>query len=87
MAARPSKIFSDGIHPCNNVAQPSRILLILKSAGIFGEGHSLGIVYTLLVAAFGVGVWETAGRSGPLHVLGSLLIVSGIVGLGWLPAL
>jgi uncharacterized protein DUF998 len=45
----------------------------------------LGIVYTLLVAAFGFGVWKSAGRSWPVHVLGGLLIVSGIIGLGWPP--
>jgi hypothetical membrane protein len=45
----------------------------------------LGIVYTLLVTAFGVGVWKSAGRSWHLHVLGGLLVVSGIVGLGWPP--
>jgi hypothetical protein len=45
----------------------------------------LGIVYTLLVAAFGVGVWQSAGRNRPLRVLGALLIVSGIIGLGWPP--
>src|ERR1051326_6126621 len=45
----------------------------------------LGIVYTLLVAAFGVGVWASAGRNRPLCVLGTLLVVSGIVGLDWPP--
>jgi|SRR5690242_6690511 uncharacterized protein DUF998 len=45
----------------------------------------LGIAYTLLVAAFGLGVWKSAGRSWSLHVLGGLLIASGIVGLGWPP--
>jgi hypothetical protein len=45
----------------------------------------LGIVYTLLLVAFGVGVWESAHRNQLLHVLGGLLIASGIVGLGWPP--
>jgi hypothetical protein len=45
----------------------------------------LGVVYTLLVAAFGLGVWQSAGRSWLLHVLGGLLVVSGIIGLGWPP--
>jgi hypothetical membrane protein len=45
----------------------------------------LGIIYTLLVAAFGVGVWASAGRNRRLCVLGALLVVSGIVGLGWPP--
>ena len=45
----------------------------------------LGIVYTLLSAAFGLGVWESAHRGRPLRILGGLLIASGIIGLGWPP--
>jgi hypothetical protein len=45
----------------------------------------LGVVYTLLVAAFGVGVWQSANRSRPLRVLGVLIVASGVMGLGWLP--
>jgi pimeloyl-ACP methyl ester carboxylesterase len=45
----------------------------------------LGIVYTLLVAAFGVGVWKSAHRNRPLRVVGGLFVASGLIGLGWLP--
>jgi hypothetical protein len=45
----------------------------------------LGVVYTLLVAAFGVGVWQSARASGSLRALGALLIINGAFGLGWLP--
>jgi Protein of unknown function (DUF998) len=45
----------------------------------------LGIAYTLLVVAFGLGVWKSAARSWYLQVLGALLVISGIVGLGWPP--
>jgi hypothetical protein len=45
----------------------------------------LGIAYTLLVAAFGVGVWQSAGRNRLLRMVGALMIVSGILGLGWPP--
>jgi pimeloyl-ACP methyl ester carboxylesterase len=45
----------------------------------------LGIVYTLLVAAFGVGLWRSAHRNRPLRVVGGLLVASGLIGLGWLP--
>src|SRR4051812_44883572 len=45
----------------------------------------LGIVYTLLVATFGVGVWKSADRNRPLHVVGALFFASGLIGLGWLP--
>jgi len=43
----------------------------------------LGIAYTLLVAAFGWGVWESARRSRSLRVVGGLLVAYGIIGLGW----
>lgn len=45
----------------------------------------LGLAYTLLVAAFGVGVWQSADRNRRLRILGGLLVAYGIVGLGWLP--
>jgi len=45
----------------------------------------LGMMYTLLVAAFGVGVRHSAHGNRSLRVLGSLLVASGIIGLGWLP--
>jgi pimeloyl-ACP methyl ester carboxylesterase len=45
----------------------------------------LGTLYTLLVAAFGWGVWQSASRSRPLRVAGAMLIAYGIVGLGWPP--
>lgn len=45
----------------------------------------LGIVYTLLVTAFGWGVWASAGGSRPLRVVGGLMIASGLLGLFWPP--
>jgi hypothetical protein len=44
---------------------------------------SLGFVYSLLVAAFGCGVWVSARRNRPLRLVGSLLAAYGIIGLGW----
>jgi len=44
---------------------------------------ALGVVYTLLVAAFGWGVRESAGNNRPLRIAGGLLIIYGLVGLGW----
>ena len=46
---------------------------------------ALGIVYTLLVVAFGWGVWTSARDSRALRVVGSVLIASGVLGLGWPP--
>jgi hypothetical protein len=45
----------------------------------------LGIVYTLLLTAFGWGVWRSARGSRPLRVVGGLLIAHGLFGLGWPP--
>src|SRR5436190_3439576 len=45
----------------------------------------LGIVYTLLVAAFGVGLWKSAQRNRLLRVVGGLFVAGGLIGLGWLP--
>jgi hypothetical protein len=45
----------------------------------------LGLVYTLLVAAFGWGVWTSAGGSRGQRVLGALWIASGVFGLFWPP--
>jgi pimeloyl-ACP methyl ester carboxylesterase len=45
----------------------------------------LGIVYTLLIAAFGLGVWKSAHRNRLLRLVGGLFVASGLIGLGWLP--
>jgi hypothetical protein len=43
----------------------------------------LGIPYTLLVTAFGWGVWESAGRNRSLRVVGVLLVSYGALGVLW----
>jgi uncharacterized protein DUF998 len=45
----------------------------------------LGTVYSLLVAAFGWGVWKSAGRNRSLRVVGGLMIVDGVISLYWPP--
>ena len=45
----------------------------------------LGVIYTLLVAAFGVGVWQSARQNRSLRIVGGLFIANGLIGLGWLP--
>ena len=45
----------------------------------------LGVAYTLLVAAFGWGVWRSARRNRPLRVAGGVLVAYGIIGLAWPP--
>ena len=45
----------------------------------------LGIVYTLLVAAFGWGIWTTSRGNRRLRVVGGLMIACGVFGLFWPP--
>jgi len=43
----------------------------------------LGIAYTLLVTAFGWGVWASARRNRPLRVVGGLMLACGVIGFAW----
>ena len=45
----------------------------------------LGTVYSLLVAAFGWGIWKSAGRNRLLRIVGGLMVVDGVVSLYWPP--
>jgi hypothetical protein len=45
----------------------------------------LGTVYSLLVAAFGWGVWKSAGRNRPLRLVGGLMVADGVISLYWPP--
>src|SRR5687767_13553183 len=46
----------------------------------------LGIVYGVLVTAFGWGLWASARRNRPLRVVGGLIIAYGAIGLApWPP--
>jgi Protein of unknown function (DUF998) len=44
---------------------------------------ALGIAYTLLVIAFGLGVWGSARRNRPLRVVGGLMVSYGVISLAW----
>jgi hypothetical protein len=43
----------------------------------------LGMLYTVLVAAFGRGVWLSAERNKPLKIAGIFLFISGVIGIFW----
>jgi hypothetical protein len=43
----------------------------------------LGIAYSLLVTAFGLGVWRSARSSRPLRVVGGLMVAYGVISLAW----
>lgn len=45
----------------------------------------LGIVYTLLIAAFGWGIWASAREHRRLRVVGGLMVATGVLGLFWPP--
>jgi hypothetical protein len=46
---------------------------------------TLGLVWTLLYAAFGWGVWRSGGPSRALRVAGAAIIVAAVFGLFWPP--
>jgi hypothetical protein len=46
---------------------------------------ALGIVYTLLVAAFAWGIWGSARGNRRLRVVGGLMLACGVLGLFWPP--
>jgi Protein of unknown function (DUF998) len=43
----------------------------------------LGILYTLLIAAFGWGIRQSDFQNRKLRIAGNLLLIYGIIGLGW----
>ena len=45
----------------------------------------LGLVYTVFIVAFGVGVWMSAEGSRALRIAGSLLIAHGVIAIFWPP--
>ena len=46
---------------------------------------SLGVLYTLLVAAFGWGIWASTHGNRRLRIVGGLMIACGVFGLFWPP--
>jgi hypothetical protein len=63
---------SQTISELSAIDAPTRTLWVLA-----------GIVYTLLVAAYGWGVWKSAGDNRRLRTVGILLIIYGVIGIGW----
>lgn len=47
--------------------------------------NQLGFVYTVLVIAFGVGIWMSAGGSRALRAAGALFVADGVIGAFWPP--
>lgn len=65
---------SQTISELSAIGAPTRPLWVL-----------LGTTYTLLVAAFGLGVWGSARRNRLLRVVGGLMVAYGVIGLFWPP--
>jgi hypothetical protein len=63
---------SQTVSELSAIGAPTRALWVL-----------LGIAYTLLVAAYGLGVWGSARRNRPLRMVAGLMIVYAVIGLGW----
>jgi hypothetical protein len=64
--------FTQTISELSAIGAPSRPLWVI-----------LGILYTLLIAAFGWGIRQSAVQNRKLHIAGNLLFAYGIIGLGW----
>jgi len=63
---------SQTVSELSAIGAPTRTLWIL-----------LCIPYTLLVTAFGWGVWASAHGNGPLRIVGGLMVAYGVVGIAW----
>jgi hypothetical protein len=63
---------SQTISELSAIGAPTRTLWVLPAA-----------IYTILVTAFGWGVWKSAGRNRALRVAGALIAVYGGLGLIW----
>ena len=66
--------FSQTISELSAIGAPSRPLMI-----------ALGMTYSALVVAFGVGVWISAGDKRALRIAGVLLIAAAVFGSFWPP--
>jgi len=45
----------------------------------------LAVPYTILTAAFGLGVWMSARRNVPLRIVGGVIVANALIGLAWPP--
>src|SRR6266545_7839513 len=63
---------SQTISELSAIGAPTRSLWLLPAA-----------LYTVLVTAFGWGVWTSAGRIRALRVAGGLIVAYGVLGLVW----
>src|SRR5690348_2636037 len=67
-------VFSGTVSELSAVGAPTRSLWV-----------TLMVPYSLLVIAFGWGVWMSAGTSRALRVVGSVIIAQALFGFAWPP--
>jgi hypothetical protein len=67
-------VLSQTVSELSAIGAPSRPLWVV-----------LGFVYNVLMIAFGLSVWRSAGRNRALRVVGCLLAASGAIGFAWPP--
>ncbi|HKJ31245.1 MAG TPA: DUF998 domain-containing protein [Balneolales bacterium] len=67
-------VFSQTVSELSAIGAPTRPLWV-----------KLGIIYTLLMTAFGFGVWLSASKNRKLRIVGGLAIAFGLIGLFWPP--
>lgn len=67
-------VFSQTISELSAIGAPSRSLVV-----------ALGAAYDVLLIAFGVGIWLSAGGKRALRVVGTLLIAAAVYGSFWPP--
>ncbi|HSN08526.1 MAG TPA: DUF998 domain-containing protein [Hanamia sp.] len=78
-------VFIPMLYPGYHVASQTVSELSAIGAPTRSLWFVFGILYTLLVAAFGVGIRQSADENQSLRTLGILMIISGIIGLAWSP--
>ncbi|MDE3182500.1 MAG: DUF998 domain-containing protein [Bacteroidota bacterium] len=78
-------VFMPMLYPGYHVASQTVSELSAVGAPTRTLWFELGILYTLLVAAFGLGILQSAGENLLLRTLGILMLISGIIGLAWSP--
>lgn len=66
--------FSQTVSELSAIDAPTRLLWV-----------PLGLVYTLLVAAFGWGILKSAVHNRSLQIAGTVLVVYGLIGIAWPP--
>jgi hypothetical protein len=69
----------EGYNPISQV--PSELTAIGASTQVLWA--RLGSIYTVLITAFGIGVWKSGGRNRAVRVVGGLILAYASLGLLW----